>query len=71
MLFKMLAIEGAWAMQANGMAKPRQLFVTQSRELVGRVEEYFSQLMESLLTASHSPKELENQTMRARGGTSH
>ena len=47
-------------MQANGMSKPRQLFVTQSRALAGKVEEYFSQLMESLSTASHSPKELVN-----------
>lgn len=59
MLFKMLGIENAWVMHSNkDMAKPRQLFVTQSRVLAGKVEEYFSKLMESLATATRSPKEL-------------
>lgn len=40
------------------MPKPRQLFVTQSRVLAGKVEEYFSKLIESLVTAAHSPQEL-------------
>jgi hypothetical protein len=61
MLFKMLGIERAWAMHSsNDLAKPRQLFVTQSRVLAGKVEEYFSKLMESLATASYSPRELAN-----------
>src|ERR1700733_2214111 len=59
MLFKMLGIERAWATHSNSdMSKPRQLFVTQSRVLAGKVEEYFAKLMESLETASQSPREL-------------
>lgn len=70
MLFKMLGIERAWATNSTSdMPKPRQLFVTQSRVLASKVEHYFSRLMESLATASRSPRELENlamnkQTMR-------
>jgi hypothetical protein len=61
MLFKMLGIERAWALHGNNeLPKPRQLFVTQSRVLAGKVEEYFSKLMESLATASYSPRELAN-----------
>jgi hypothetical protein len=59
MLFKMLGIERAWATHSNSdMPKPCQLFVTHSRVLAGKVEEYFTKLMESLETASHSPLEL-------------
>ncbi|KZP30397.1 hypothetical protein FIBSPDRAFT_1038357 [Athelia psychrophila] len=59
MLFKMLGIENASAMLGDkDSSKPRQLFVTQSRVLAGKVEEYFSKLMEALATASHTPKEL-------------
>jgi hypothetical protein len=57
MLFKMLRIERAWASSVDS-PKPRQLFVTQSRVLAGKVEEYFSKLMESLVTAFHTPREL-------------
>ena len=57
MLYKMLRIERAWASSVD-FAKPRQLFVTQSRVLAGKVEDYFSKLMDSLATASHSPREL-------------
>lgn len=59
MLFKMLGIENASAMLSNTESpKPRQLFVTQSRVLAGKVEEYFAKLMEALATANHTPKEL-------------
>ncbi|KZP05197.1 hypothetical protein FIBSPDRAFT_843218 [Athelia psychrophila] len=59
MLFKMLGIENASAMLGNkDSPKPRQLFVTQSRVLAGKVEEYFSKLMEALATANQTPKEL-------------
>jgi hypothetical protein len=74
MLFKMLGIERACAMHGSkDMVKPRQLFVTQSRVLAGEVEEYFSKLMESLATASHSPRELAKlvkikQTKQEEGG---
>ena len=47
MLFKMLGIERAYAQKAGaGLAvvKPRQIFVTQSRVLATRVEEYFAKL---------------------------
>lgn len=58
MLFKMLGIERAWDLRGDDMPKLRQVFVTQSRVLAGKVEEYFSKLMESLSTASKSPQEL-------------
>lgn len=57
MLFKMLRIESKWASSVD-LPKPRQLFVTQSRVLAGKVEEYFSKLMESHVTAFHTPREL-------------
>lgn len=58
MLFKMLGRERAYAMQKDGMAKPRQIFVTQSRVLAGKVEEYFSKLLHSLSTADKTREEL-------------
>ncbi|KAI0757677.1 hypothetical protein C8Q80DRAFT_1265551 [Daedaleopsis nitida] len=58
MLFKMLGIERAWEDYHDTMPKPRQLFVTQSRVLAEKVEEYFAKLLDSLATASQSPKEL-------------
>lgn len=59
MLFKMLGIERVWKTYSSAdIPKPRQLFVTQSRVLAGRVEEYFSKLLESLTTASHSTQDL-------------
>lgn len=58
MLFKMLGIERAWESYRETMPKPRQLFVTQSRVLAEKVEEYFAKLLDSLATASQSPREL-------------
>ncbi|GBE78672.1 predicted protein [Sparassis crispa] len=58
MLFKMLGIERSWQAFAETMPKPRQLFVTQSRVLAEKVEEYFSKLHESLATANQSAEEL-------------
>ena len=58
MLFKMLGIERAWEARRDSMSKPRQLFVTQSRVLAEKVEEYFVKLLESLSTAAQSPTEL-------------
>jgi hypothetical protein len=58
MLFKMLGIERAWNLCRDTMLKPRQIFVTQSRVLAGKVEEYFTKLLESLATADRTPKEL-------------
>ena len=59
MLFKMLGIEHAWKQFPDMWDKPRQIFVTQSRVLATRVEEYFSKLMLSLEAASYSPEELQ------------
>ena len=64
MLFKMLGIERAWEAHRDAMSKPRQLFVTQSRVLAEKVEEYFAKLLESLATASQSPTELVNMATR-------
>ena len=60
MLFKMLGIERAYAQKVEIMpiAKPRQVFVTQSRVLATRVEEYFSKLLESLDAGQKSNEEL-------------
>lgn len=58
MLFKMLGIQRAYNMRKDSMQKPRQLFVTQSRVLAGKVEEYFSKLLQSLSTAERTREEL-------------
>ncbi|RXW14070.1 hypothetical protein EST38_g11783 [Candolleomyces aberdarensis] len=60
MLFKMLGIERAYAQQSeiSSVARPRQIFVTQSRVLATRVEEYFSKLLQSLAAAKKSKEEL-------------
>ena len=58
MLFKMLGIERAFRLKGESMVKPRQMFVTQSRVLAGRVEEYFVKLLDSLSTAGKSKQEL-------------
>lgn len=58
MLFKMLGIERAFQIRRDTMQKPRQIFVTQSRVLAGKVEEYFNKLLESLSASGKSPKEL-------------
>ena len=58
MLFKMLGIECVWKQFPDMWDKPRQIFVTQSRVLATKVEEYFSKLMLSVEAASYSPEEL-------------
>ncbi|EGN93944.1 hypothetical protein SERLA73DRAFT_78326 [Serpula lacrymans var. lacrymans S7.3] len=58
MLFKMLGMERLWELHADTMAKPRQVFVTRSRVLAGKVNEYFTKLMESLALQGLSAKEL-------------
>ena len=58
MLFKMLAIQRTWQQYPDMAPKPCQVFVTQSRVLASRVEEYFVKLMASLETATYSPEEL-------------
>ena len=59
MLFKMLGVERAWKQLADTQEKPRQIFVTQSRVLASKVEEYFSKLALSLEAGSYSPEELQ------------
>ena len=60
MLFKMLGIERAYTQQSeiSSVAKPRQIFVTQSRVLATRVEDYFSELSGSLAATKKSKEEL-------------
>ena len=55
MMFKMLGIERIWQQMGS---KPRQVFVTQSRVLAMKVEEYFDKLMSSHEAAECSPREL-------------
>ena len=62
MLFKMLGIERAWRQFPDMWNRPRQIFITQSRVLATKVEEYFSKLMLSVEAASYSPKELRKMT---------
>lgn len=64
MLFKMLGIERSWESHRDTMAKPRQLFVTQSRVLAEKVEEYFTKLLDSLATANQSATELSQMAAR-------
>ena len=66
MLFKMLGIERAWETHRATMPKPRQLFVTQSRVLAEKVEEYFAKLLESLASAGRSLAELRDLAERQR-----
>ena len=58
MLFKMLGIHRIWEKYPDMGKKPRQLFITQSKVLAGKVEEYFSKLLSSLDDAACSPEEL-------------
>ena len=58
MLFKMLAIQHTWQQHPDMGPKPRQVFITQSRVLAMKVEEYFVKLMSSLKAAAYSPEEL-------------
>ena len=45
MLFKMLAIQRIWQQYHDMGPRPRQLFITQSRVLAAKVQEYFAKLM--------------------------
>ena len=58
MLFKMLAIQQTWEQYTDMGPKPRQVFVTQSRPLATKVEEYCAKLMLSIEDAGYSSKEL-------------
>ncbi|PCH33049.1 hypothetical protein WOLCODRAFT_159800 [Wolfiporia cocos MD-104 SS10] len=67
MMFKMLGIERAWKMCDGAMAKPRQVFVTQSGVLARKVQEYFNKLSESLDIADKSSQELRSMVDERRG----
>jgi len=58
MLFKMLSIQRTWQQYPDIGPKPRQVFITQSRVLATKVEEYFAKLMSSLEASSRSPEGL-------------
>ncbi|KZW00571.1 hypothetical protein EXIGLDRAFT_145235 [Exidia glandulosa HHB12029] len=60
MLFKMLGRERAWRLQQDTMRKPRQLFVTQSRVLAGKVEDFFRKLYDSFEVSGWNAQELKN-----------
>ncbi|KZP30395.1 P-loop containing nucleoside triphosphate hydrolase protein [Athelia psychrophila] len=59
MMFKMLGMENAWKTQASDdQPTIRQIFVTKSRILAGKVQEYFSSLLESLDIGAKTLREL-------------
>ncbi|KIK41852.1 hypothetical protein CY34DRAFT_84670 [Suillus luteus UH-Slu-Lm8-n1] len=58
MLFKILGIQRAWELSPPDMPKPRQIFVTKSRMLATKVEEYFMRLSESLAMAGYTLPEI-------------
>lgn len=57
MLLKMFGNE-----QSSAVQKPRQVFITQSRVLADRVQEYYIRLAESLATGRKNPEEATNIT---------
>ncbi|TFK51884.1 hypothetical protein OE88DRAFT_1483274 [Heliocybe sulcata] len=58
MLFKMLGIQRSWEHGSHSVPKPRQVFVTRSRVLASKVEQYFEKLMKSLVLSTQDPKML-------------
>ena len=72
MLFKMLDIENSWQQNPELRSeRPRQLFVTQSRMLADKVEEYFIKLLQPLVrsqTKSNISNLLERQKNREEAG---
>ena len=57
MLFKMLSIQRTWEQHRDIGPKPRQVFITQSRVLASKVEDYFIKLMSAFEAAACSPEE--------------
>jgi hypothetical protein len=61
MLFKILGIERTWdnlqGALEDSVLRPRQVFVTQSRVLAEKVEEYYRKLTESHAAAMRSAEE--------------
>ncbi|KAH9949529.1 hypothetical protein B0H21DRAFT_728406 [Amylocystis lapponica] len=63
MMFKMLGIERSAQAYGDTLLKPRQLFVTQSRVLAEKVEQFFAKLLGALNTSNLSPRELEKMSV--------
>jgi hypothetical protein len=59
MLFKMLRLERSWEENKAMHGRIRQVFVTQSRVLASKVENYFSKLLESFATANGTVEDAE------------
>ena len=59
MLFKILSIERSWMAHQDTLIKPRQVFVTQSRVLADKVQEYYKRLDDSHSSADKDPAELQ------------
>ncbi|KAI0286423.1 hypothetical protein BC826DRAFT_1108859 [Russula brevipes] len=67
MLFKMLGMENSWQQYRElRPERPRQLFVTQSRMLADKVEEYFIKLLQSLVLASQTESSISDLLQRQR-----
>lgn len=67
MLFKMLGIENSWQQNRELQSeRPRQLFVTQSRMLADKVEEYFIKLLQSLVLPSQTKNDISDILERQR-----
>ncbi|KAK0506583.1 hypothetical protein EDD18DRAFT_36674 [Armillaria luteobubalina] len=62
MLFKMLLIERTFQLMGSDLPRPRQVFVTKSRMLAKKVQEYFEKLTSSLAIASRPSADLMNQS---------
>ncbi|KAF9067282.1 hypothetical protein BDP27DRAFT_1328979 [Rhodocollybia butyracea] len=61
LLFKMLLVERTYQLSQGDTPKPRQIFVTQSRILAKKVEQYFTSLGRSLTASSASLEQLSAQ----------
>ena len=57
MIYKMLTVQRTW-LQDPARPKPRQVFITQSRVLATKVEEYFIKWMSSPEAGAYSLEEL-------------
>jgi len=58
MLLKMFGIERAWELRGSTSARPRQLFITKSRNLAEIVEGYFYKLILSIFDEYNTPKHI-------------
>ena len=64
MLFKIFGIERAWIQLGCYGPRPRQIFVTKSRVLAEKVEEYFQKFVRSLAQESEAVPPLVNDILR-------